>query len=68
MDKRWIDEKVKAKHFIFNVSLHKVECGSKGETTQCWDHDKNPKNQFYMHIYRAMLVVEAANKQTKSLR
>jgi len=44
-------EKVKTKHFIFNVfvSLHKVECGSKGEIIPCWDHGKNPKNQFYMH-------------------
>lgn len=40
-----MDEKVKTKHFIFNVfvSLHKVECGSKGEIIPCWDHGKNPK-------------------------
>jgi len=65
-----MDEKVKTKHFIFNVfvSLHKVECGSKGETTPCWDHGKKPKNQFYMHTSKVMLAIMAVSKQTKSLR
>jgi hypothetical protein len=65
-----MDEKAKTKHFIFNVfvSLHNVVCGGEGETIPCWDHGKNPKNQFYMHTSKAMFAIMATSKQTKSLK